>query len=366
MMRCVRLLVPDMPSADELLPRLQEIDRAGWYTNFGPLVRRLESQLAAATGADADSVTTVANCTLGLELALSALGLPRGASILIPALTFVATATAVTRAGYRPVVSDVDPQSWLLTPALAREALRSMPLGAVMPVTTFGCAQDLAQWAAFRRETGVPVVVDAAGGFGNQRHEPEVVAVYSLHATKSLGAGEGGFVLANRATAERVRKLSNFGIDLQHGWVDEPGTNAKLSEYHAAVALAALQRWERARSARQRLACEYAGLIAQRCAGLAQQQRTAEGVYTILAVLLPAGSDVARVRQNLQARGVETRRWYHPLVHLHPGLADCGLAGDLSVATTLSGRILGLPFHLALDGSDPEYVVDALAYALRA
>ena len=127
----IPLLVPDMPLAAEIAPYLARIDAARWYTNFGPLVRELEAALAARMQAQAAApgplhLVSVANCTVGLELGLQALGLPAGALVLLPSFTFVATATAVLRAGMLPAAADVDGASWLLTPALAREAIAGL------------------------------------------------------------------------------------------------------------------------------------------------------------------------------------------------------------------------------------------------
>ena len=133
----IPLLVPDMPSADELLPYLRRIDGTRWYSNFGPLTRELESALGSIFtehNARPVTLTTVSTATAGLELTLIALDLPPGARVLVPALTFVASATAIVRAGHPPVIADVDAHSWLLTPAIAREAARSVELAAVMPV----------------------------------------------------------------------------------------------------------------------------------------------------------------------------------------------------------------------------------------
>ena len=246
-MNRIPLLIPDLPNAAELRPYLERIDAARWYSNFGPLCREFESALAAMFNqhnAAPVQVTTVGNCTLGLELALTALDLEPGSRVLVPALTFVATATAVVRAGLVPVVADVDPQSWLLTPEIARAACAELEIAAVLPVATFGCPHDMAGWDRFSADTGLPVVIDAAGAFGNQWQTGNATLVFSLHATKSLAAGEGGLVVSrDRRLVARVRQLSNFGINLDPeagvpvGQVDAPGTNAKLSEYHAAVGL---------------------------------------------------------------------------------------------------------------------------------
>ena len=124
-MNRIPLLIPELPSVAELQPYLERIDAARWYSNFGPLCREFEGALAGmfiAKNAQPVRVTTVSSCTLGLELALRALDLAPGSQVLLPALTFVASATAVVRAGLVPVAADVDPQSWLLTPEIARAA----------------------------------------------------------------------------------------------------------------------------------------------------------------------------------------------------------------------------------------------------
>src|SRR5215510_1902792 len=122
----IRLLVPDPPDTDALSPYLRRIDSARWYTNFGPAVRQLEERLLELCQKDSRAplyLTTVSNCTLGLELALSAFQLRPGAHVLVPGLTFAATITAVMRAGLEPVIGDIDPASWLLTPDIARRAM---------------------------------------------------------------------------------------------------------------------------------------------------------------------------------------------------------------------------------------------------
>ena len=187
----IPLLLPDMPLAEELLPWLKRIDATRWYSNFGPLVRELESALIGMFAERSDKslhLTTVSNCTAGLELALLALDLKPGSRVLVPALTFVATATAVLRAGHLPVIADVDPHTWLLTPAIARAALAREALDAILPVATFSCPHEIEGWNAFIAETGLPVVIDAAAAFGNQWECGRTTLVFSSRTVRfSLG-----------------------------------------------------------------------------------------------------------------------------------------------------------------------------------
>ncbi len=353
-----------MPGRAELEPFLNEIDAALWYTNFGPLLRRFESGVRAAFGAPAPSLTTAANGTLALELALAALGLPKGARVLIPALTFVATASAVLRAGFEPVIADVDDRAWVLTPAIAREAMQRRRIDCVLPVAAFGCPLPADEWDAFCDETGVPVLIDAAGAFGNQRPGERIPLAFSLHATKAFGVGEGGLVVArDAALVERVRRLSNFGIDARTGFAQAAGSNAKMSELHAAAGLAALARWTERSRLRRELHLLYRDEITRRCPAVALQARPADGIYTIFQVALPAGANRDSVAAALAANGIETRAWYLPLVPDHPAYALCE-AGDLPAVRALGPRLIGLPFHLGLTGDDVVRVCSALAGAL--
>jgi len=120
----IRCLVPDLPSAAELLPWLQRIDANRWYTNGGPLVREFEQRLGEFMGGGASCVTLSSGMS-ALELGLLALGIGAGKRVLLPALTFPATALAVSRCGAEPVLCDVAAGTWSMTPAIAREAVRA-------------------------------------------------------------------------------------------------------------------------------------------------------------------------------------------------------------------------------------------------
>lgn len=358
-MRKIPLLVPELPTAGELRPLLERIDAARWYSNFGPLVLELESRLRETFHRDSRtplSVCTVSNCTAGLELAMQALKLKPGARVLIPGLTFVATAAAVVRAGYEPAIADVDSGSWLLTPEIAKHACARVRVDAVMPVSTYGCPQDPAAWDSFSESTGIPVVLDAAGAYGNQRAGERLALAFSLHATKVLSGAEGGFVISpDPELVARVREMSNFGIGAG-GLVERPGTNAKLSEYHAAVVLAMLVRWEDRAKRRKELHRQYMATLAEHCPAVILQQRPADGVYSIMPVLLPPGTHAADVANKLLEHGIETRRWYCPAIHCHPAFSGAPRAGTLDTVETLGDRLLALPFHLMLSTDDVGHV----------
>ena len=365
----IPLLVPDMPGRADLSPYLAMIDEARWYTNFGPLLKRFEQDLLNQFAGDSDpcapALTTVANGTLALELALAAMSLPKNATVLIPAFTFVATASAVVRAGFRPVIADIDGLTWLLTPAIARAAMDQCHIDCVLPVAALGCPVPTDEWDDFSLQTGVPVLVDAAGAFGNQKIGKQMVVAFSLHATKALGVGEGGMVVShNHTVIDRVRRLANFGIDVTTGLAPDVGSNAKLSEFHAAVGLASIARWPERRELRRQLHERYCRELMLRCPGVKLQKRPLNGIYTILQLLLPEGTNRFEVAGALAKGDIETRAWYLPLLPEHPAYAGMAV-GDLRVALKLGPRMLGLPFHLHLSEGDISRIYSSLAEVLE-
>ncbi len=371
----VPLLSAELPSLDRIAPYLRRIDRSRWYSNFGPLVQELEARLAdsfRANGHATPRVITVGNGTAGIELALRALDLPAHSPVLVPALTFVATATAVLSAGLTPIVWDVDADSWLLTPELAMEATGRTAVRAVVPVATFGCPQDSDGWSRFHARTGLPVVIDAAAGFGNQRDCGPTCAVFSMHATKPLAAGEGGFIVTRDARfATAVRQLSNFGINLTDpdaapiGAVTMVGTNAKMSEYHAAVGLASLDMWPESATRRRAIYRTYTDAIQSIPNLNTQWQRAPEDcVRSVCCLLLDSQPRRDRAEAYLDAKGIGTRRWYLPLIDRHPAFAHIAHL-PTPVADAIADRLLGIPFHLYLDSAAQALVVEALAAATR-
>lgn len=363
-MAVIKLLEPDLPPAADLMPFLERMDAARWYTNFGPLVVEFEQALARLFFAPDDaSLTTVANGTAALELAVQAMMLPAGTRVLLPTYTFPATLAAVLRSNLVPVFSDVDAQDWTLTPAIARHHLATAGIGLVLPVATFGSALDADVWRDFMRETGVPVVIDAAAALGSQRISPGPVFCFSMHATKPFACGEGGLVVSTDATmVDRIRRLSNFGI--RDYAVDMLGTNAKMSEYHAAVGLAQLPRWQAMRDRRAALFQRYRDGLA----GKVVFQRTrGDFVSSVLPVMVGSGPARERCEQMLGGQGIQTRRWYALPLHRTPDMRGVVPAvGDdrFPVALGLIERGLGIPFHVRLSDEDVTRVVAALDAAL--
>lgn len=356
----IPLMRPLLPDAQALLPYLRRIDERRHYTNFGPLVEELREHLERAQGQlDGQAVHGVltGNATQGLELALGLMDLPPGSRVVIPALTFPATATAIQRCGHIPVAADVDAHTWLLTPAQLPDQPRRHGIAAVMPVSAFGMPQDAQAWSQWSARTGVPVLIDAAAAFGAQKTASGVMAVFSLHATKVLSSGEGGLVLTrDLKQAQRLRAMTNFGIGLAHPSL---ASNAKMSEYHAAIGLAHLAMWPEQVISRRRVLHRYHHKLMS-AAGrlLTLQQDTGLHAPSVLPVRMASGGLRDQLEQRCNAHGVQTRRWYQPLIHQHPALGSVDRLDSLAVAQSLANTLLGLPFFPDLGDDQMDRVLD--------
>lgn len=360
----IRCLIPDLPTLPDLLPYLERIDQNRWYTNFGPLVLEYESRLAEISGAGGmgGQCVALASGTSALELAIAALNLPAGARVLLPSFTFPATLLTVLRNGLQPVFVDVDAHCWTLTPAIARTALQSRRYDLILPVACLGLPLPEAAWDVFTQETGIPVLMDAAAALGCQRIGKTTHAAFSLHATKPLGVGEGGvFATSDPDLAERVRRLSNFGFS-QGAVVYPAATNAKLSEYAAAVGLAQLARRPALLARRRSIWAMYRAAL-QDLPGVSLQPFADATPPAVLSACLTVAAEQAAWA--LGQAGIETRRWYAPPLHRHPAFTGIEWAksaneGGLSVTEHLYRYSLGLPFHAFLSHEDIHSITDKL------
>ncbi|WP_374573308.1 DegT/DnrJ/EryC1/StrS family aminotransferase [Phenylobacterium sp.] len=354
---------PRLPPAAAIAPYLERIDEARWYSNFGPLLTEFEARLGERFGPGAH-VATAVNATQALALTLQAMDLPRGALCAMPSWTFVATAHAAIQAGLTPWFLDVDPATWMLDPERVREALPRAPgpVAVVMPVAPFGRPMDLGAWLDFRDATGLPVLIDAAAAFDTAA-DAALPSVVSLHATKVLGIGEGGFLATqDPALAKRVMQLTTYGFqgDRASRFV---ATNAKLSEYAAAVGLAALDAWPLDRLRWLRAAQMLRMAMADLPQVVFQPGWGSSWITSVCTVGLPEGVGAA-VEAGFRSRGVDTRRWWGQGCHESPAFA--GSPRDaLPHTLELAGSTIGLPFAIDLDVEDARRIAAAMSETLR-
>jgi dTDP-4-amino-4,6-dideoxygalactose transaminase len=363
-MSIIPVMRPKLPSAEKIAAYLRKIDSTRIYSNFGPLASSFEDRLAAHYRLDRGTVTTIVNATIGLTVALAVQNPRPGTLCVMPSWTFVASAHAAILAGLVPYFVDVDPQTWALAPEDMNDAVARAPgeVGAIMPVVPFGRGIDVAAWDRFRSHSGLPVVIDAAAGFDSIRPSATLTVV-SLHATKVLGVGEGGFIVStDTALIQNIRALENFGFAGTREAIT-PAFNAKLSEYHAAVGLAALDDWTERRKDWMTVAKRYRDALSE-SNSLWFQEGFGTDWITSTCVLRFADASADRVESQLAAASIETRRWWGRGAHAHPATASLP-RGPLPHTELLARATLAVPFHPDLGAADIQRISAAILGAER-
>ena len=363
----IPLMRPLLPNADAVLPYLRQIDENRWYSNFGPLVDAFEQRLAKCLGVPWKNLVCVTSGTMGLSVALRTRARAPSGYCLMPSWTFTASAGAARAAGLEPYFLDVSSETWALDPKVATKAVarieaNGVPVAAIMPVSPFGAVTDSEAWSAFEADTGVPVVIDAAAAFDSTRFGAPV-SVISLHATKVFGIGEGAVVVSqDEARIAAIRSFANFGFEGTRE-SRSSGVNAKISEYAAAIGLAALDQWPEKRTALRAVIAAYAtGLSGM--TGVTPAPGFETGAARSTCDIQLSNMSATTMMKRLGAEGIETRQWWGQGCHLMPAYAHC-FHEPLPVTRDLGEHVLGLPMSIDLSASEVNRICAAVDSAVN-
>jgi len=340
----------------------------GWISSLGEYVPRFEREFARFC--EAEHAVAASNGTTALHLALAALGVGPGDEVLVPDLTFVATANVVRYTGATPVLVDSHPVTWTLDPADAARKVTPRTR-AVIPVHLYGHPADLDPLRELAARHGVAVVEDAAEAHGARYKGRRVgalgrVGAFSFYGNKIITTGEGGILVTNDAAlAERARFLRDHAMDpVRRYYHPEIGFNYRMTNIQAAIGCAQLEQAETILERRKTIAAAYqAGLAGIPGLVLPPAEAWAENVYWMYSVLVePAfGPDRDAVREGLRAAGVDSRPFFVPLHELPPYRT----AGRFPVATRLARTGINLPSGTGLSAEEIATVCRALAGLAR-
>ncbi len=355
--------------------------RSGWIGS-GPKVNRFERMLEEYAGVE--HVRCLSSCTAALILGMKVLGVGPGDEVIVPALTFVASANAVEHTGATPILVDSDPATGLMSLDAAERAIGERTK-AIMAVHLAGRPVDMDRLNAIRDEHGLLVIEDAAHALGAEWGGARIgshgnLTAYSFYVTKNITTIEGGAVATNDAeVARRIEQMALHGLSVgawqrfsdlgfRHYEVEEPGFKFNLTDVQAALGLHQLPRLDRWIEDRARLAGRYdrmlAGLPLEIPPPAPAAARHAHHLYQVL-----VGTEAGIERDALVDRLIEAKIGtgvHYRGVHLHPYYRDrYGIdPASLPAATDISARTLSLPLSPKLTEGDQDDVVEALTQAL--
>jgi perosamine synthetase len=376
----IPLARPDITEREEEL--VLEVLRSG-RLSLGPMLERFERAFASLVGAR-DAVA-VSSGTAALHLAVRRLGWGPGDDVLTSPLSFVASANCLLYEGATPVFCDIDPVTLNLAPDAAVDAVGERTAG-LLPVHLFGYPADLPGLERLAAESGLAILEDACEALGAVDAGGRTVgasgnlACFGFYANKQITTAEGGVVVPNDdEAASALRSERNQGRARDMGWVDHErlGFNYRLSDVHAAIGIAQLERAEGLLEARARVASLYAERLSDLGAAGAgagdpdgvvlpcENRGEARRSWFVYVVQLPSGSDRDAVIAHLDQRGIASKA-YLPCIHLMPFYRErFGFrGGEFPGAERVAERSLALPLYGAMGEGEVDRVAEALAEAL--
>jgi dTDP-4-amino-4,6-dideoxygalactose transaminase len=351
---------------------------AGPVAGNGPFCQKVEARLQRLLGVRRVLLTT--SCTHAMELALLALGVGPGQSVVCPSVTFVSTANAILRVGARVVFADIEERTFGLDPADVERRLQK-DTTAVMPVHYGGLAAEMDDLLDLARRRRLKMIEDAAHALGaGYRGRPlgtlGEAGCFSFHETKNLTCGEGGaLALHDEEVAQRAEIIREKGTNRsaflrgqvdKYTWVAE-GSSYVLSDVLAALLDAQLDRMDRIQAGRARVTAAYraelGGWAERHGVLLPPRDALRQGNDHIFHLLFPTGAQRDQALASLRAQGVMATFHYVPLHSSPHGLA-LGHQGALPVTEAVAARMLRLPLHPRLSPEDVKRVVAAVQQSL--
>jgi perosamine synthetase len=345
--------------------------RSSWIASTGPYVDRFEKEFAAMCGTRA--AISVVNGTAALHLALVALGVGPGDEVIVPSLTYVATANAVRYTGAEPVFADVDESTWCLDPAAVEEMMTDRTRG-IIAVHLYGHPADIDALTEVAERHGLWIVEDAAeshgalykgrptGGLGR-------IGMFSFYGNKVMTCGEGGALTTDDPELEsRIRLYRGQGMDpARRYFFPVVGYNYRLTNVACAILCAQLERFESLMSARRSVFDGYGRRLAG-VEGITRQPAApwaspAPWLFSVTIDEAQFGMTRDELAGVLEAAGIETRPFFYPLHSLPPYVRN--RHGPLDVTERLASSGMNLPTYGGMTEDECDRVVDSIRQAQR-
>jgi perosamine synthetase len=356
-----------------------EVIASGWVSQ-GPRVRAFEEAFAARVGA-IDAVATT-NCTTALALALYVSGVRPGDEVIVPSLSFIATANSVWHCGATPVFADVEPGTYNVDPASVEEQITPLTK-AIMPVHQLGLPADMDPLIELAERHGLEIVEDAACAIGAKYRSRPIgslgpLACFSLHPRKVITTGEGGMIAVNDPdVAGRLRQLRQHAMDVsdlaRHGARDvvlesypERGWNCRMTDMQAALGLCQLEVLDDILAARRERAARYTAAVEQMpYVEPPFEPDYAERTWQSYAVHLSPDAPMGRTElmRMLFRDGIATRRG---VMAIHEEQAYAGSGAQLPNTEAAARDSLMLPLFPDMSDEQQDYVIERLAMHVSA
>lgn len=340
---------------------------SGWISSLGAYVTRFEKEFADFCGTT--HAITVSNGTVALHLALHALGIGEGDEVIVPDLSFIATANAVLMTGATPIFADIDAESLCIDPRSLAELITPRTR-AVIPVHLYGHPADMEAIGQLAEAHGLAVIEDAAEAHGSAIGNARVgsfgdCATFSFYANKNMTTGEGGMIVTNDdALAHELRVLRDHAMSpTKRYWHEKMGFNYRMTNLQAALGCAQMEQVNGFLEKRRTLFDGYAERLAD-VPGIRLNREaagTTNSYWMICAEVEGADANKRdRICAALRTHGVDTRPYFYPMSQM----PYIDLPASTPVAHRISASGFNLPTYLSLDDVDLDAICGAVRLAM--
>jgi perosamine synthetase len=343
--------------------------RNGWNNRHSEYISRFETEFAELVGAKYAMATS--SCTGALHLSLLAAGIGPGDEVIVPEITWVATASAVAYTGATPVFCDVDLETWTLDVS-ALESLISPRTKAVMPVHLYGFPAEIEKICVIAKKYGIKVIEDAAPAIGATKGEKTVgtfgdIGCFSFQGAKLLVTGEGGMLTTdNEELYLRAKKLQDHGRRPGTFWIEQLGYKYKMSNVTAALGLAQIQRAENQILRKRRIRTWYEEFLGD-LPNVVFQMQTSDSspIHWMTSIRIKADNLVStsELRTELDKAGVDTRPVFPAISRYEFWKGEKKEPGPNAMKIASGG--INLPSGVGLSRSTVEYVSDQIIRIMK-
>lgn len=345
------LIQVNPPSITETNKILSAAYKNGNFSNSGEIQQKVSDRLSEHINPTFAGCLVSSN-TAGLTACLLEIGV-RGKHVLVSNFTFAATLNSIVLAGGIPVLCDIDPESLVLTLETIKQSLENedLDIAAVMPTRVFGFITDFSELIEACSNIEVPVIIDAAATFPDQDNvwtfkQQAKFEVFSLHATKVFGIGEGGLIVGDTNAIAAVKERANFGIFGDDPLHFQDGLNAKADEFTAARAMARFSEYSTDAEIRRLFVDGYKKVF-KNSDHIKLIDAGSESIYSYYPIIFDNEANLIKFVETVNPY-VRTRRYYFPSLNQgYMGGSKIEKPNSLVYSESISRRILCLPVYVS-------------------
>ncbi len=342
--------------------------KSGWVSSLGHYINEFEKKFADYIGTK--YALTTSNGTTALHLALVSLGIKKGDKVIIPDLTFVATANAVTYTGAKPVMVDVEPDTWCIDPASVRKAI-TKKTKAIIPVHLYGHPANMDEINKIARDHGLCVIEDAAEAHGAEYKGKRVgslsdCGVFSFYGNKIITTGEGGMITTdNEELYEKAKYLRDHAMSKEKRyWHTEIGYNYRITNLQAALGLAQLERIDEFIKKKRQIFRWYKNFLTDLDGiKLNPEMKWAKNVFWMICIVLYSDFGVRRdeLLAKLKEKSIDTRPFFYPISQMP--MYKCKKINIVAYGNSNKG--LNLPSGVNLTKEKVEWICEEIKTILK-